>query len=130
MSILINSLFYFLNVESKIVELVDILLGNSVLTIEVEQLFLYKFFFIIVGLVFYSLILDSSKFQGSIGKNLTQLKVISEEYKRLSIVESIIRNLSKLISYSMFGFGVIRYFINKDRKTWHDKISRTLVVKR
>ena len=50
--------------------------------------------------IVYSLIADASSLQGTLGKKILEIKVVSEDGARITIRRSMARNLFKLISYS------------------------------
>ncbi len=78
--------------------------------------------------VVYSIGLESF-FQGSVGKLILQLKVISNNGRGLFLL-SIVRMIGKLITVPTFGIGLLMIFFTKHQQTLHDFISGTIVVKR
>ncbi len=79
--------------------------------------------------IIYSMIMDCSNRQGSLGKQLMGLKVTDDYGQRISFVKSIVRNISKIISYVFLGLGFFWILFDKHKKGWHDKIANTLVVR-
>lgn len=77
--------------------------------------------------VVYSLLMDASKYQGTHGKVIQGLKVVNAKGERISFSESVIRNLSKIISYLPLFLGFIWPAIDNRKRTWHDMISGTKV---
>jgi uncharacterized RDD family membrane protein YckC len=76
----------------------------------------------------YCIVMESSKFQGTYGKIIMNIKVVDHNGNRLSFTKSLIRNLSKIISYLCLGFGFFWILFDKKNQGWHDKISATFVV--
>ncbi len=80
--------------------------------------------------VIYCLFMESSKEQGTFGKKIMGIKVVSENGKRLSTQDSIKRNLFKIVSFSAILLGFIWIVFDKRNQGWHDKTAKTLVVRK
>lgn len=72
---------------------------------------------------------ESGKRQATIGKRLVGIKVSDLAGDKLSLVSSLIRNASKVISVLPLFFGYFYSFLNKKNQCFHDLIASTLVVK-
>ncbi len=79
--------------------------------------------------IFYSIIMDASKYQGTYGKINMKIKVVDENGNRITLAKSIIRNLSKILSYIVLMLGFIWVLFNKERRGWHDMIANTYIIK-
>jgi uncharacterized RDD family membrane protein YckC len=77
----------------------------------------------------YSIIMDRSKYQATHGKLLMKLKVSNDSGHRISLQQSLMRNLFKIISMFPFALGFIWIILNKQNKGWHDIVANTLVLK-
>jgi len=86
----------------------------------------YSFFI----LLFYNSIFEASKYQGSIGKIITKLKVVNIEYEKISFWQALGRNLSKYISLLIFGIGFLMIAFTKKKQGLHDMITNCLVVRK
>jgi uncharacterized RDD family membrane protein YckC len=80
--------------------------------------------------VIYCIFMEASSLQGTLGKYVMGLKVVDESGNALSLKRSAIRNASKILSYLPISLGFAWAVFNKRRRTWHDFIAKTLVVKR
>lgn len=80
--------------------------------------------------VLYSVVMDFSLSQGTLGKQLLKIKVTDDNGNRISFIKSIKRNLSKFLSYAIIGIGFFWILFDKRKKSWHDLIAGTLVVRR
>lgn len=90
------------------------------LVVETENhLFDYIFGFAILFIYYISIESLTSR---SIGKYITQTKVILEDGSKPAFLDIFIRTLCRLIPFELFSF------LGKDGKGWHDSISKTLVV--
>ncbi|MFN3940762.1 MAG: RDD family protein, partial [Chitinophagales bacterium] len=78
----------------------------------------------IFGLVYF-VVMESSKYQGTIGKMVLNLKVIDAEGNRLTASKSLIRNLSKIISAFILLIGFIMVAFNEKKRGLHDMIAGT-----
>ncbi|HLM59404.1 MAG TPA: RDD family protein [Pyrinomonadaceae bacterium] len=63
------------------------------------------------------------------GKWLMGIRVVSLAHERMSLWHSFERALGYGASALEFGFGFIQYFIHPNRRTVHDRIAETIVVK-
>jgi uncharacterized RDD family membrane protein YckC len=63
------------------------------------------------------------------GKWLVGIRVVSLAHERISLWHSFERALGYGASALEFGFGFIQYFIHPNRRTVHDRIAETIVVK-
>jgi uncharacterized RDD family membrane protein YckC len=65
----------------------------------------------------------------TLGKRLFRIRIISTNHKHLTLWHSIERSLGYYASSLEFGFGFLQYFIDYNRRTVHDKIAETIVIK-
>jgi uncharacterized RDD family membrane protein YckC len=65
----------------------------------------------------------------TIGKRILRIRIISTDHKHLTLWHSIERSLGYYASSLEFGFGFLQYFIDYNRRTVHDRIAETIVVK-
>ncbi len=63
------------------------------------------------------------------GKALLGIRVVSLAHARLSLWHSLERALGYGASMLEFGFGFIQYFIHPNKRTVHDRIADTIVVR-
>lgn len=78
-------------------------------------------------IILYQSIMESSKYQGTLGKSLVGLQVVTTNGERLSFPNALGRNLGRILS----GFMLIGYFmvLFTDRKqALHDMMADTLVI--
>jgi len=65
----------------------------------------------------------------TIGKRLFRIRIVSTNHKHLTLWHSIERSLGYYASSLEFGFGFLQYFIDYNRRTVHDRIAETIVIK-
>jgi uncharacterized RDD family membrane protein YckC len=63
------------------------------------------------------------------GKRIFRIRIVSTNHKHLTLWHSIERSLGYYASSLEFGFGFLQYFIDYNRRTVHDRIAETIVVK-
>lgn len=78
--------------------------------------------------IMYCTIMECSANQGTFGKQLFRIVVVTRDGHRLNFGESLKRNLSKFISTLVFGLGFIWILFTKKKQGWHDLIANTYVV--
>ncbi|RZK55023.1 MAG: RDD family protein [Pedobacter sp.] len=82
-----------------------------------------------VAKIIYSSIAEASIKQATIGKRLMDIKVTDLNGSRLTLGNSIGRNLGKIISNATLGIGYLFCFLNKKQQCLHDLMAETLVTK-
>ena len=63
------------------------------------------------------------------GKRIMGLRVIKADGSRLSDIDAMLRGVGYYISGLFMGLGYIWALIDEDKRTWHDLIAGTVVVK-
>jgi uncharacterized RDD family membrane protein YckC len=63
------------------------------------------------------------------GKRIFRIKIVSTNHNHLTLWHSIERSLGYYASSLEFGFGFLQYFIDYNRRTVHDRIAETIVIK-
>ncbi len=88
--------------------------------------YLYLITFLLVLLIYK--ILMEGFFSATIGKKLVGIEVVTRLENKISIKESIVRNLSLLLDVITLGIGFIMIAFTKDKVALHDVVAKTLVV--
>ena len=83
----------------------------------------------IIAILYWS-IMESSKYQATVGKMALGLKVSDVDGQNLDFVKSLIRNVCKIISGMILGIGYIMAGFTERKQGLHDIIAGTLVVKK
>ena len=65
----------------------------------------------------------------TLGKRIFRIRIISTNHKHLTLWHAIERSLGYYASSLEFGFGFLQYFIDYNRRTVHDRIAETVVIK-
>jgi uncharacterized RDD family membrane protein YckC len=89
-----------------------------------------------IGVVFFSCtcflynpLMESSKSQGSLGKQVFNLKVVDKDGKRLSFGQALMRLIAKLLSFALFFAGFIMIGLSDKKEGLHDMIVKTSVIR-
>ena len=82
---------------------------------------------VVVLVIYFSLTLYFGNGQTA-GKWLARTRVLSLTHRRLTFWQSIERALGYGASFLELGFGVLQFFINRNRQCVHDQIAETIVI--
>ncbi|MGB5919368.1 RDD family protein [Arcobacter sp.] len=65
----------------------------------------------------------------TLGKIVAKIRVIDyDDFSKISLIQSALRSFGRILSEMFFYIGFIFAFFNEGKQTFHDKISKTLVV--
>lgn len=87
------------------------------------------FLITVIAILYWSL-MESSKYQATVGKIALGLKVTDMDGKNLDFVKALVRNVCKIISSMIMGIGYIMAGFTEKKQGLHDIIANTLVVKK
>ena len=83
---------------------------------------------VVIPLVFlYYPVMESSRWQATLGKHLCGLTVVTTGGKRISFARALLRYLAKFLSGALFGIGFWMIGRTRHRRGLHDMIAGTLV---
>lgn len=77
----------------------------------------------------YFVYFETSDKQATLGKSIMGLKVIRQDGQKMQASDSIIRYLSKILSAFIFMIGYIMVIFDDQKRSLHDRIAKTYVVK-
>lgn len=83
-----------------------------------------------VLIILYYTLMESSKYQATLGKLALGLKVTDLNGGRIDFVKALIRNVSKIVSAFILLIGYIMAGFTEKKQGLHDIIASTLVVKK
>src|SRR5262245_14115306 len=78
----------------------------------------------------YCMLLESSDWQGTVGKLALGLRVTDLEGRRISIPRAALRHLAKYLSLCLLFIGFLMITVQERKRGLHDLIAGTLVVRR
>ncbi|MBV6645719.1 MAG: RDD family protein [Cyclobacteriaceae bacterium] len=80
--------------------------------------------------ILYGTIMESSKYQATLGKMALGLKVTDINGNRLDFIKSLLRQIGKIISGMLLLIGYIIAAFTEKKQALHDYIASTVVVKK
>ena len=89
----------------------------------------YRFFIGLFIWIFYHGLFESSVYQATIGKMLLKLKIIDLFGKRMSFIRATFRCILTIISILPVGIGIWYITTDPKKRSWHDLISGSYVIK-
>ncbi|HWL53427.1 MAG TPA: protein kinase [Chthoniobacteraceae bacterium] len=78
-------------------------------------------------LLLYWIVMESSRWQASVGKAILRIHVTDWKGERLSFDRALGRNLSKIFSFLTLGFGFMMAGVDGRKQALHDKIANSFV---
>jgi uncharacterized RDD family membrane protein YckC len=90
--------------------------------------FLKIIFKLLIPVLYFGLITFSTNGY-TFGKRIFRVRIVSTSHKHLTLWHSIERSLGYYASSLEFGFGFLQYFVDYNRRTVHDRIAETIVIK-
>jgi uncharacterized RDD family membrane protein YckC len=103
-------------------------LGSNHEHLNIELNFFENWYSIVYLVLFFGL----STYLGNgrtIGKRVMGIRVVSLVHHRMSLWHSIERALGYGASALEFGFGFLQFFIHPNRRTVHDRMAETIVIR-
>lgn len=80
--------------------------------------------------ILYFTLMESSKFQGTLGKMALGLKVTTESGGKLDFGKALVRNIAKILSGIIIMIGYIMAAFTEKKQALHDIIAKALVVRK
>lgn len=110
------------NIDITILMLVFVLISFA---IENDSV-LYGICLVITTL--YYAVMESSEWQGTIGKRYNKIKVVDAQGERISFPVAFVRILLKYVSLLLLIFAILTIYLREDRKSIHDILLKTSVI--
>ncbi|MGZ5049848.1 MAG: RDD family protein [Methylobacter sp.] len=63
----------------------------------------------------------------TLGLRAWKIKVLTQDMKPISWRQALIRFIAAILSWGALGLGFLWILIDKDRLSWHDRLSKTAV---
>ncbi len=76
----------------------------------------------------YRAMMESSKFQSTIGQMLFGIKIVNSDQTRISFLRSLLRNILIFISSLILFFDCLKSIRQGSISTWHDKVTQTSAI--
>ena len=85
--------------------------------------------FLVVTNMLYHVLMESSRYQGTLGKIVVGVKVTNSRGQRLSLGAAIVRHFARLLSMVPCFAGYLLMYKTAKHQALHDKLSGSLVMK-
>ncbi len=104
---------------------------SSSLVFTFEEKTLKGFFYVVLFIltIFYNVIMERSSKQATWGKQLLKLTVTDVKGETLSLNNSLIRNLAKILTCLTFGIGYVLILFHKEKQALHDIVGNSYVFR-
>ena len=110
--------------------LVDYLIGGIVVAVARVGLGPIGLLLLLPFQLLYGPIMESSAWQGTVGKRLCGLAVTDRHDERITFGRAVVRLLAKVLSLIVLGIGFLMIAFHPRKRGLHDIIAGTLVVHR
>lgn len=87
-------------------------------------------FFGLIGGLLYRAGMESSSYQGTVGKILLNIKVVGIDNKRIGFGRALVRYFASFASAMFLGVGYLFALFTKRKQTLHDLLVETTVINR
>jgi uncharacterized RDD family membrane protein YckC len=125
----------FIDTLAQVVIYVSLVVGAWYLRVDFERLADWMVALVIliafVLFVLYFVLLETVTHGQSVGKRLMRLRVIRADGQPLTLIDSVLRNMLRLIDIfpGSYAIGVIVMFLSRDAKRLGDLAAQTIVVR-
>lgn len=116
-------------IDTAVLFTVNFVIGLILQVILMPEDIIIFIFGLITGIMYY-VFLESSEYQGTLGKQALKLKVTDIDGNRISGITAFLRHCSKFLSAIICGMGFLLPIIDEKNQALHDKLVYTLVVKK
>ena len=93
-----------------------------------SSLFSIQTIFIDLLIMVYFVVFETSSWQGTIGKHLLGIRVVTERYHTLTAENAAWRYIWKYVSALVLMLGFIWVIFDPKKQGWHDKLAHTYVI--
>ncbi|MEY3760652.1 MAG: hypothetical protein RIR39_2143 [Pseudomonadota bacterium] len=90
-----------------------------------QHTLIYRVYLVVVSFFFYGWFWTHGG--QTLGLRAWKLTVLTQDKKTLNWSQALVRFATASISLSFFGLGYFWILIDKDRRSWHDHLSKTTV---
>nr|WP_134684372.1 RDD family protein [Brevibacillus migulae] len=116
---------FWIRVGAYLIDAVLIYVLTLILTLVHESLVWIAY----IASILYFPLMESSSYQGSLGKKWLGLRVVDEQGERIGLGRAFGRFFSKILSGIILYIGYIMVAFTENKQGLHDKIVGTYVVK-
>jgi len=126
--VLLSFVMAFLILNKLIVDLRAYATPEAIAKMPYKDFLLLEMVLILTMLI-YNTACEASGMKATIGKRVFKLVVVDADGMRLSFLNSLGRNIGKIVSVSLYFIGFISIFFTEHRQAMHDLLAKTYVVR-
>ena len=90
-----------------------------------QHILIYRIYLVVVSFFFYGWFWTHGG--QTLGLRAWKLTVLTQDKKTLNWTQALVRFVTASVSLGFFGLGYLWILIDKDRRGWHDHLSKTTV---
>jgi len=91
--------------------------------VSVQQTLIYRIYLLVISFFFYGWFWTHGG--QTLGLRAWKIKVLTFDQKPISWHQALLRFTTAIFSWSFFGLGFLWILIDKNRRSWHDNLSKT-----
>jgi uncharacterized RDD family membrane protein YckC len=88
-----------------------------------QQLLIYRIYLAVISFFFYGWFWTHGG--QTLGLRAWKIKVLTLDHKPVSWNQALFRFATAIVSWAFFGLGFLWILIDKDKRSWHDHLSKT-----
>ncbi len=90
-----------------------------------RQQFFYPCYLLVISFIFYGWFWTHGG--QTLGLRAWKLKVLTQDHQPISWTQALLRFTTAIVSLSFFGLGFLWILVDKNKRSWHDYLSKTAV---
>ncbi len=90
-----------------------------------QQGLIYRLYLVVISFLFYGWFWTHGG--QTLGLRAWKLTVLTQDKKTLNWTQALVRFATASVAWGFFGLGYLWILIDKDRRGWHDHLSKTAV---
>ena len=94
--------------------------GEAVST---QQTLIYRTYLAVISFFFYGWFWTHGG--QTLGMRAWKIKVLTLHQKPINWTQALLRFITAIVSWGLFGLGFLWVFFDKNRRSWHDHLSKT-----
>ena len=91
--------------------------------ISAQQTLIYRIYLAVISFFFYGWFWTHGG--QTLGMRAWKIKVLTLDQKNINWTQSLLRFLTAIVSWGFFGLGFLWVLFDKNRRSWHDHLSKT-----
>lgn len=93
--------------------------------VSAQQTLIYRIYLAVISFFFYGWFWTHGG--QTLGLRAWKIKVLTLDQKSISWTQALLRFATAIVSWGFFGLGFLWILIDKKKRSWHDRLSKTAV---